>query len=184
MAHIKIDESLPGIRGLMAFSPYTATPLNALAESLLRNDVGLTKGERELIATFVSYLNECFFCQRIHGAVAQYYYNNVDEDLVRKVKENYKTAPISYKMKSLLTIAESVQKGGKFVKVEQVIEAKKFDATDLEIHDTVLIAAAFCMFNRYVDGLGTSAPHDPELYKQRAKRIAEETGYMNSMKIG
>jgi len=165
----------------MSFSPYTATPLNALAELLLRSDVGLTKGERELIATYVSYLNECFFCQRIHGAVAQYYFNNVDEDLVRKVKENYKSAPISDKLKFLLAIAENVQKGGKYVKIEQVEEAKKFGTTDLEIHDTVLIAAAFCMFNRYVDGMGTFAPENPELYKQRAKRIAEETGYVNSI---
>jgi len=81
----------------------------------------------------------------------------------------------------LLAIAENVQKGGKYVKIEQVEEAKKFGTTDLEIHDTVLIAAAFCMFNRYVDGMGTFAPENPELYKQRAKRIAEETGYVNSI---
>jgi hypothetical protein len=52
-------------------------------------------------------------------------------------------------------------------------------ATDLEIHDTVLIAAAFCMYNRYVDGLATSAPRDPEFYIATGARLAEE-GYANS----
>ncbi|MDJ1484357.1 peroxidase-related enzyme [Cytophagaceae bacterium YF14B1] len=179
MAHIQLPEELPGIRGLMAFRPYTAKPLNALAEALLRIDEGLLKGERELIATFVSYLNDCFFCQSIHGAVAQYYYP--DSEIVQQVKADYLSAPISDKMKALLTIAKSVQQGGKYVAEEQITQAKDTGATDLEIHDTVLIAAAFCMFNRYVDGLGTFAPNSPELYQQRAKRIAEETGYQYSV---
>lgn len=179
MAHITLTEELPGIRGLMGFSPKTAKPLNALAEVLLRTDDGLSKGERELIATFVSSLNDCFFCQNIHGAVAQYYTTD-DEHLVQKVKVDYLTAPISDKLKALLSIAKSVQKGGKFVTETQVTEAKHLGASDFEIHDTVLIAAAFCMFNRYVDGLGTFAPDNPAMYQARAKKIAEETGYANS----
>lgn len=179
MAHIELTEQLPGIRGLMAFRPTTATPLNALAEALLRTDEGLSKGERELIATFVSSLNDCFFCQNIHGAVAQYYYSE-DEALVQKVKADYQNAPISDKMKALLSIAASVQKGGKFVTKSQIETAKNVGVTDIEIHDTVLIAAAFCMFNRYVDGLNTFAPDAPEMYRERAKKIAEETGYSGS----
>jgi uncharacterized peroxidase-related enzyme len=179
MAHINLENELPGIRGLMAFRPITAHPLNILAETLLRSDEGLNKGERELIATFVSSLNDCFFCQNIHGAVAQYYASE-DENLVEKVKADYQNSPISDKMKSLLSIAKSVQQGGKFVNKEQIEKAKQEGASDIEIHDTVLIAAAFCMFNRYVDGLGTFAPNAPELYKERAKNIAEKTGYANS----
>ncbi len=178
MAHIHLTEQLPGIRGLMAFRPTTAAPLNVLAEVLLRSDEGLTKGERELIATFVSSRNDCFFCQNIHGAVAQYY--SEEETLVQQVWEDYQTAPISAKMKALLSVAESVQLGGKFVTAEQVEQARQLGASDLEIHDTVLIAAAFCMFNRYVDGLGTFAPDNPEMYRERAKKIAEETGYVGS----
>ncbi|MFN3851838.1 MAG: carboxymuconolactone decarboxylase family protein [Spirosomataceae bacterium] len=177
MAHIQLTENLPGIRGLMAFRPQTAAPLNALAEVLLRSNEGLSMGERELIATYVSSLNDCFFCQNIHGAVAAYYF---DEDLVKKIKTYADDAEISEKMKKLLNIAHSVQIGGKHVQLTQILEAKQAGATDLEIHDTVLIAAAFCMFNRYVDGLGTFAPDDPEMYKMRAKKIAEETGYANS----
>lgn len=179
MAHIKVDEQLPGIRGLMDFRPITAKPLNALADALLRTDEGLSKGERELIATFVSSLNDCFFCQNIHGAVAGYYHPE-DESLVDKVKRDYKNAPITKKMKALLSIAANVQKGGKFVYEQQVEDARALGATDIEIHDTVLIAAAFCMFNRYVDGLGTFAPDNPGMYRERARKIAEETGYGGS----
>ena len=85
-------------------------------------------------------------------------------------------AKISAKLKALLSIAESVQKGGKQVTPIQIETAKLLGATDMEIHDTVLIAAAFCMFNRYVDGLGTWAPRDREFYINRAKSRAEE-GY-------
>ena len=177
MAHITLTENLPGIRGLMAFRPQTAKPLNALAEVLLRSDEGLSKGERELIATYVSSLNDCFFCQNIHGAVAAYYF---DEDLVKQVKADHSVAEISDKLKALLTIAHWVQVGGKYVQEMQIQEARNAGATDLEIHDTVLIAAAFCMFNRYVDGLGTFAPDDAEMYKMRARKIAEEKGYSNS----
>lgn len=177
MAHIELTEQLPGIRGLMAFRPTTAYPLNLLAETLLRSDEGLSKGERELIATYVSSQNDCVFCQSIHGAVAAYYF---DEELVQNVKQNFEQTELSEKLKALLNIAKSVQLGGKNVTPQQVEIAKNAGATDIEIHDTVLISAAFCMFNRYVDGLGTFAPNDPEMYKGRAIKIAEETGYLNS----
>ena len=180
MAHINLNNQLPGIRGLMEFRPFTAKPLNQLAEALLCSSEGLSKGERELIATYVSSLNDCFFCQNIHGAVAQYYYSE-KPNLIHQVKADFHHSDISDKMKALLAIAGSVQKGGKNVSKSQIELAKYYEASDIEIHDTVLIAAAFCMFNRYVDGLGTFAPNDPEMYKNRAIKIAEETGYTGSL---
>jgi len=175
MAHIKVDENLPGIRGLMHFRPETSQPMNDLAEVLLRSDNSLSRGERELIATYVSSLNDCFFCQNAHGGIAQHYLQ-CDVSMIDAVKENYQNSPVSDKLKALLTIAASVQKGGKYVTEDQVERARKEGATDLEIHDTVLISAAFCMFNRYVDGLGTSAPTDRNFYIDRGKQRAEE-GY-------
>lgn len=177
MAHIKLPEGLPGIRGPMAFRPDAAKHLNDLAEVLLRNENSLTRGERELIATYVSYLNDCFFCQNAHGGLAQHYLK-CDMQFIDDVKMNMRQTGISPKLKALLSIAESVQKGGKQVTESQIETAKLLGATDLEIHDTVLIAAAFCMFNRYVDGLGTSAPRDREFYIARARSRAEE-GYAN-----
>lgn len=177
MAHINLPEGLPGIRGPMALRPETSKPLNDLAEVLLRSENSLTRGERELIATYVSYLNDCFFCQNAHGGLAQHYLS-CDIEQMDKMKMNPETAPISDKLKALLAIAASVQKGGKHVTSQQIEKTKAVGVTDLEIHDTVLIAAAFCMFNRYVDGLGTWAPQDRMFYVNRAKARAEE-GYAN-----
>jgi uncharacterized peroxidase-related enzyme len=175
MAHINLPEGLPGIRGPMAFRPDAAKHLNDLAEVLLRSENSLTRGERELIATYVSYLNDCFFCQNAHGGLAQHYLQ-CDMKFIDSIKTNANGTQISTKLKALLSIAESVQKGGKEVIPIQIETARLMGATDMEIHDTVLIAAAFCMFNRYVDGLGTWAPRDREFYINRAKSRAEE-GY-------
>ncbi|HXS56723.1 MAG TPA: peroxidase-related enzyme [Hanamia sp.] len=178
MAHINLQNDLPGIRGPMAFRPETAKPLNELAEILLHDDNNtLSRGEREMIGAYVSALNDCFYCQNVHGALAQHYFE-CDMQFIDHIKKDFLSAPISEKLKALLSIAGSVQKGGKFVTPDQIKNAKILGATDREIHDTVLIAAAFCMFNRYVDGLDTFAPGDRNLYVERAKWRAEE-GYAN-----
>jgi len=180
MAHIELNNELPGIRGLMAYRPETEAPLNALAEVLLRSDNNtLSRGERELIATYVSFLNDCFFCQNVHGALAGYYLD-CDIASIDGIKANFKTAVLSDKMKALLDIAGSVQKGGKRVTEDQISEARENGATDTEIHDTVLIAAAFCMFNRYVDGLATWAPQNRQFYVDRAPQRALD-GYQSSV---
>jgi uncharacterized peroxidase-related enzyme len=176
MPHIALLEGLPGIRGALAFRPETAKPLNELVEVLMRGPHTLSPGERELIATYVSALNECYYCQTIHGAIAAAHLNG-DEDLVKRVKADFQQADISGKLKALLVIAAKVQKGGKNVTGEDISHARSKGATDLEIHDTVLIAAAFCMFNRYVDGLGTTQPRDEALYRERGKQVARE-GYI------
>ncbi len=178
MAHIDLNNDLPGIRGLMLYRPETAKPLNELAEILLRdNNNTLTRGERELIGAYVSSLNDCFFCQNVHGALAGHYLQ-CDMHQVDAISNDFISAPITEKMKSLLSIAGAVQQGGKNVTPDQVNQAKTHGATDREIHDTVLIAAAFCMFNRYVDGLGTWAPEDRQFYINRAPQRAAE-GYID-----
>jgi len=178
MAHIKVPDNLPGILGPMAFSPETAKPLNALAEVLLRGPNSLAPADREMIATYVSSQNDCYFCQYAHGAVAAYRLGG-DEKLVNDVKLNFESAAIPDKMKALLAIAGKVQKGGKQVTTSDVDRTRQHGATDKEIHDTVLIAAAFCMYNRYVDGLATWAPNDASMYRENGRRLAE-VGYVES----
>jgi uncharacterized peroxidase-related enzyme len=178
MAHISLPEGIPGILGPMAFRPQTAKPLNELADILLRGPNSLAPAERELIATYVSSQNDCYFCQHAHGAVAAYRLGG-DEKLIDPVTSNFQSVPISNKLKALLAIAGSVQKGGKQVTGEQIELARSQGATDKEIHDTVLIAAAFCMYNRYVDGLATWAPTDLEMYREDGKRLADH-GYAAS----
>ncbi len=179
MAHIKLAQGLPGIRGPMVFSPETTKPLGDLVQVLLAGPHSLTPAEREMIATYVSSENDCFYCQTCHGSTAAQHLGGSDADyeLISQIKQNYESAPISAKMKTLLTIAGKVQKGGKHVTAEDVARARTQGATDKEIHDTVLIAAAFCMFNRYVDGLATWQPRDPEIYREIGKMTAQ-LGYV------
>ena len=181
MPHIPLPEGVPGPRGPMMFRPETALPMGEMAEVLMRGPSTLTLAERELIGTYVSAQNDCRYCQTIHGAVAAHYLGATEEQesLVQQIKRDPASAPISPKLKALLAIAGHVQQGGKFVTAEDISLARQHGATDLEIHDTVLIAANFCMMNRYVDGLATWTPEDPDFYRRRAASLAEH-GYVGS----
>ena len=176
MPHLSLPEGLPGITSGFAFRPETAKPMRELAHTLLHGPSTLTPGERELIATYVSSQNDCYFCQTSHGAVAAAHLGK-NSDLVEQVKRDFLHASVSEKLKALLLIAGQVQQGGKTVSSETVEKARLQGATDLEIHDTVLIAAAFCMYNRYVDGLATWQPRDPAMYSSMGERLATH-GYL------
>ena len=180
MPHIPLPADLPGIRGAMAYRPETAKPLNEIVEILLTGPSTLSKGERELIATYVSSRNCTHYCHSIHGAIAAAHLGG-DEALVKQVKTDFTQAAITPKLKALLLIAGKVQQDGKLVTAADVEAARKHGATDLEIHDTILIAAAFCMYNRYVDGLGTDQPDDEALYRERGRRVARD-GYVTVSK--
>jgi uncharacterized peroxidase-related enzyme len=175
MPHIPLQEHLPGIRGLVAFRPETGRPLYDLAEALLVGDSPLTRAERETIAAFVSSRNECVFCTSSHAAAARHLHGEA-AGVVDAVLDDYRTAPVSGRLKALLAIAAKVREGGRIVTDEEVAEARRHGATDRDLHDTVLIAAAFSMFNRYVDGLASFTPTDPAVYAEMSRRMAEQ-GY-------
>lgn len=177
MPHIKVDPGLPGVIGLFDYRPETAKPLLELTEVLLRGPSTLTRGERELIAAVVSRENECEFCASAHGAFAAAQLDG-GEATARQVAGDYETAPISAKLKALLRIAVLTSRDGRSVDEASVAAAKAEGADETEIHDTVLIAAVFCMFNRYVDGLATQLPDSPDVYAQRARQVAEH-GYVS-----
>ncbi len=183
MAHIKIkNEDLPGIVGLLDYRHETALPLSELAEVLLRGESTLTSGERENIATSVSYWNECNFCHLSHGASAV---ANLQTDLglIDEIENGFSTHKISSKLKSLLNIAHKVQQSGKNVREEDIQKARDNGASDREIHDTVLITAAFCLYNRYVVGLGTWSPEYKEAYKEQGELLSHQ-GYMAALEAG
>src|SRR5690349_4644888 len=108
MPHIALKSDEPGIRGLFRFRPETAHPLNELVEVLLREDNTLSRGERELIAAYVSALNACRYCYSAHAAYAA---AQLDEGmaLVEKVRDDLGTAPVPDKLRALLRIAAAVQ---------------------------------------------------------------------------
>lgn len=157
------------------YRPDTGEQLYALAQALLRNESPLSEAERELIATFVSSLNDCHFCTGSHAAAARFLFGQ-DKELVDQVMADYQTAPISAKLKALLTIAQHVQQDARTVSDGLVADARSHGATDRDIHDTVLIAATFCLFNRYVDGLATLTP-DPAAYEAMGERMGT-VGYV------
>ena len=175
MAHIKVEERVPGIRSLALFRPETGKPLYQLAQVLLRGESPLTGAERELIAAYVSYKNNCMFCMSSHAAAARCLYGD-KKDIVDDVLRDMQRSGISEKMKARLHIAGKVQVLGKEVTTQDIQAAKDLGADDKTIHDTVLIAAAFCMFNRYVDGLASLTPTDPAVYEEMGKRMAK--GYV------
>lgn len=175
MPHIALPEA-PGILAPMMFRPETAAPLNGLAEVLLRGDSTLTRGERETIAAYVSQLNSCEFCHNSHATFAALQLDG-GWDVVDAVMADPGSAPITPKLRALLEVAALVQRSGRDVTAESVERAREQGATDVEIHDTVLIAAAFCMFNRYVDGLGTIAPPTREDYEPMGHQIVDQ-GYV------
>lgn len=174
MPYIKLEDHLPGITGLLEYRKDSAQPIRDLTQVLLRGPSTLTEGERELIATVVSYNNGCKFCTSAHTAAVELLYGECET--AERVTQNIETAPVSDKMKALLNIAKQVQQSGKSVTSESVQRAREAGATDIEIHDTVLIAALFCLYNRYVDGLSTVTPTDPKFYKSLADRIVHH-GY-------
>jgi uncharacterized peroxidase-related enzyme len=171
--HITLPEELPGILGPMAFRPETAKPLNDLAEVLLRGPSTLSRGERELIAAHVSKLNECHFCHNAHATFAALQLDDGWSTVDAMVADPHGTDAVSPKMRRLLAIATKVQQGGLDVTEADITAARDEGATDIEIHDTVLIAAAFCMYNRYVDGLATWAPEHRDDYEENGRMIVE-----------
>lgn len=181
MAHIALFNNLPGIIGLMTQYPQTAKALNQLAQVLLQTDEGLTKAERELIAAHVSQLNTCTFCSNSHLNASLAHFGKAPRFIDVKLESAREGLTIRPVVEALLQVAGKVQQGGLKVSEDDIQAAKQLGATDQMIHDTVLIAAAFCMFNRYVDGLATWCPEEVGFYAQTGKMLAEE-GYVNSIK--
>jgi uncharacterized peroxidase-related enzyme len=173
MPHIQTGNTYPGILTLLWYKHSSAAALGRLADTILRGPSGLTPGERELIAAHVSRLNECEFCADSHAAAASCHLSNAE--LVAQVQRDLESAPISPRLKALLRVAGKVQRGGRHVQPTDIEAARSEGASDEDIHDTVLVAAAFCMFNRYVDGLGT-LPAKPGDYAQMGERLAKH-GY-------
>ena len=176
MAYINVPEGVPGIRSLVLFRPETGKYLYDLAQVLLRGESPLSEADRELIAAYVSQRNDCFFCTNSHAAAARCLYG-AEAEQVNAVLKNMEEAPVSDKLKTLLHIAGKVQVLGKEVTTEDIEAAREAGATDRELHDTVLIAATFCMFNRYVDGLASFTPQDPKAYEEMGKRMVAN-GYV------
>lgn len=174
MPYIPVEDHLPGITGLLEYRKDTAKPIRELTQFLLRGPSTLSKTERELIATVVSSGNNCTFCTAAHASAVNLL--SGDPALATQISTDHSQADVSDKMKALLDIAAAVRVSGKSVSPDMIEKAKQQGATDIEIHDTVLIAALFCLYNRYVDGLATALPTDASYYETLGDRIVNH-GY-------
>lgn len=176
MPHISLRPDLYGITSLLDFRKETAGPLCRLTQILLRGESSLLESEREMIAAYVSSLNDCTFCSSAHTAATCLLPGGKESGL-EPLEKDLDGLVVNDKMRALLKLAAKVQQNGNRVNREDVDYAKTQGATDLEIHDTVLIAALFCLYNRYVDGLATVTPEDPDFYVSLGKRITTR-GYL------
>jgi uncharacterized peroxidase-related enzyme len=155
MPYIKLPDSIPGMRSLLTAYPETGQHLSALAQQLLRGASSLTPAERELIAAKVSQANQCEYCMHSHAQTARHLFSAKDNNIVDEVIFKNNNQVLSEKIHALIEIALAVQQSGLNVEQSHINKAQNAGADDKTIHDTVLISAAFRMFNRYVDGLAT-----------------------------
>lgn len=169
MPHIELESHLPGITGLLEYRKDTGEPIRVLTQILLRGPSTLTEAERELIATVVSHGNQCKFCTAAHAAAVNMMLG--ENETSATVRTDIETAPVSKKMKALLTISKLTGQSGKLVTPDHINRAKAAGATDIEIHDTVLIAALFSLYNRYVDGMATAMPDNDSYFTMLAERL-------------
>ena len=182
MAYIALKDDLPGIIGLIFNKRSTGRATCHLTQAAMRGPSPLTIAERELIASYVSHLNDCNFCVSIHSAVVNELLKDNGQTISCTIGD-LDAAGISDKMKALLRIAAKVQANGKLVTTDDIQFARTRGATDEEIHDTVFVAAAFCFFNRYVDGLGTEPLKETRDYIEPARALVRH-GYKYPNFIG
>lgn len=173
---------VPGIVVAMRLSPALSEHLKGLADALLVAPFpgsDLTRAERELIATAVSAANDCFYCMDTHGAFAG---ELLRRDAVKDIEalvDRVKSGGVdgtTPRVAALIGLARIVRGNARDVTTGDVARAKDAGASDGDVQLTVLIASAFCMYNRMVDGLRARTPASVDAYRERAAQIAEH-GY-------
>lgn len=180
MAHIALNNDFPGIVGLMFHKPSTGRALAGLAQQVLRGPSGLTPAERELIAARVSSANQCTFCMRSHAATATALSG---DQAATACAIGDRAEGLTPKMRALCDLAAKVAESGRAVTKADVDAAKAAGATDEDVYDAVMVAAAFCLFNRIVDGLGTTTPTGDDYYAESGAFLAKR-GYKKPSAVG
>jgi uncharacterized peroxidase-related enzyme len=173
---------VPRILVAMRLSPELGVHLRGLADAVLVNDfpgATIVRHEREMLATAVSAANDCFYCMDSHGAFASALLERSGEadllPLVDVIKLGSSDG-LSDKMQALLHIARTVRRAPRELTLAEVDDAYAAGATDADVQLAVLIASAFSMYNRLVDGFRAKTPPTAEAYRARASEIAEH-GY-------
>lgn len=173
MGGLKLDNDLPGIVGPMVQFPHTGHVLSQLAEALLNNDTnGLSRYDREMIATYVSHWNNCDFCAFSHAHFAAEVGRITPEEVWKNIQN-----PPPY-LRDLFRFARLVVQFGTETSLKGAAEdVRRHGFNDAALHDVALIASAFCMFNRYVEAVGGPAPDFHDVYYSDAAKVIARRGY-------
>ena len=173
---------VPGIVTAMRLAPGLGVHLRGLADELLVHDypgASIGRAEREMLATAVSAENDCFYCIDSHGAFATALLEQGgaahDVPLIDMIKDGA-TDGLTNRMRALVHIARIVARRPRELTATDIAPARAAGATDADVQLAVLIAAAFSMYNRIVEGFRAKTPPSPEAYRERASEIAER-GY-------
>jgi uncharacterized peroxidase-related enzyme len=173
---------VPGILAAIRLTPGLGVHLRGLADELLVNafpGATISRGEREMLATAVSAENDCFYCMDSHGAFATAVFERSGATGLEALIDGIKLGSsdgVDEKMQALLHIARVVRRDSRELTASDVAAAKTAGASDADVQLAVLIASAFSMYNRMVDGFRAKTPPTAEAYRARAAEIAEH-GY-------
>jgi uncharacterized peroxidase-related enzyme len=168
----------PGILTAIRLTPGLGVHLRGLADELLVNDfpgATLVRAEREMLATAVSAANDCFYCMDSHGAFANALLERSGATELAPLVDVVKVGSsegFDDKMRALLQIARTVQREPRDLTAADVAAAHAAGAADADVQLAVLIAAAFSMYNRMVEGFRARTPPSAEAYRDRAGEIA------------
>ncbi len=168
----------PGIRAAIRLTPGLGVHLLGLADELLVNDfpgATLVRAEREMIATAVSAANDCFYCMDSHGAFASALLERSGAIELLPQVDAIKLGTfdgLDAKMRALIHVAQTVQRAPRELTADDTGAALAAGATDGDVQLAVLIAAAFSMYNRMVDGFRAKTPPSADVYRARASEIA------------
>jgi uncharacterized peroxidase-related enzyme len=173
---------VPGILVAMRLKPELGFHLRGLADQVLVEDypgATISRAEREMLATATSAANDCFYCMDSHGAFATALLERSDEHdripIIDVIKQG-SSEGLSPKMQALLHITRTVRREPRQLSTADVADAIDAGATDADVQLAVLIASAFSMYNRLVEGFRAKTPPSAEAYMPRAHEIAEH-GY-------
>ena len=172
----------PGILTALRLTPALGVHLRGLADELLVDDfpgATISRPQREMLATAVSAANDCFYCMDSHGAFATALLEVTGASHLVPTVDTIKSGSsdgLEPKMQALLHIARTVRGEPRDLAPADVATAKAAGASDADVQLAVLIAAAFSMYNRIVEGFRAKTPPTPEAYRARASEIAEH-GY-------
>jgi uncharacterized peroxidase-related enzyme len=152
--------------------PDTARPLLDYHELVMRGPSPFTVAERELIAAYVSGVNECGYCHGVHTATAEAF--GIPEGLLEALLADLDTAPVDEKIRAVLRYVGKLTTAPARLTDDDAAAVLAAGWDERALHDAVIVCALFNFMNRMVNGLGIKA--DESYFALSGKRL-RDVGY-------